>query len=161
MDNDFDSVSWQNEADSDNSRPTTSQTAASDEVYGSNASGKRKASSNSQQAGRNADNVDLAGIGSGRLDCTVDTPLKENDGSKDTYVSYLVTTHVCVQFLWQFLRPIEKLTKTTRPISRRSRNQSSKYGVVSQTSYSYTKSFASNILNALCLRCQTSTRWNM
>ena len=41
-----------------------------------------------------ADDVDLAGIGGGRLDCTVDTPLKENDGTKDAYVSYLVTTQV-------------------------------------------------------------------
>ncbi|KAM3510444.1 hypothetical protein MY11210_005897 [Beauveria gryllotalpidicola] len=27
------------------------------------------------------------------LDCTVGTPLKENDGSKDAFVSYLITTH--------------------------------------------------------------------
>ena len=28
------------------------------------------------------------------LDCTVGTPIKENDGSKDAFVSYLITTHV-------------------------------------------------------------------
>lgn len=28
------------------------------------------------------------------LDCTVSEPLKENDGSKDTFVSYLITTNV-------------------------------------------------------------------
>ncbi|KAJ3485893.1 hypothetical protein NLG97_g6728 [Lecanicillium saksenae] len=27
------------------------------------------------------------------LDCTVGTPIKENDGSKDAFVSYLITTH--------------------------------------------------------------------
>ena len=66
-------------------------------VYGTNASGKRKARESINQAGPQADAVDLAGIGDGRLDCTVDTPLKENDGTKDAYVSYLVTTRVCHQ----------------------------------------------------------------
>lgn len=46
------------------------------------------------QAGDHADGVDLAGIGDGTLECTVDTPLKENDGTKDAYVSYLITTNV-------------------------------------------------------------------
>ena len=92
MENDFDNVSWQNEPEGDNSRPNTSQ---SDYKPGSSA--KRKAGSGSAQAGHQADNVDLAGIGGGSLDCKVDTPLKENDGTKDAYVSYLVTTHVCLR----------------------------------------------------------------
>ncbi|KAI9794164.1 MAG: intercellular trafficking and secretion [Peltula sp. TS41687] len=41
----------------------------------------------------NADPFDLAGVGNGRLDCTVDSPQKENEGTKDAFVSYLVTTH--------------------------------------------------------------------
>lgn len=49
------------------------------------------------QAGHLADRVDLGGIGDGRLECTVEAPLKENDGTKDAYVSYMVTTHVCLQ----------------------------------------------------------------
>lgn len=54
--------------------------------------------SSEPQAGEQADNVDLAGIGrEGMIEVTVDTPLKENDGTKDAYVSYLVTTHVCQQ----------------------------------------------------------------
>ncbi|PWI73061.1 hypothetical protein PCL_10076 [Purpureocillium lilacinum] len=32
-------------------------------------------------------------LGGDRLECTVGTPLKENDGSKDAFVSYLITTH--------------------------------------------------------------------
>ncbi|KAK5992418.1 Sorting nexin-4 [Cladobotryum mycophilum] len=28
-----------------------------------------------------------------RLDCTVNSPIKENDGTKDAFVSYLITTH--------------------------------------------------------------------
>ncbi|RMZ79371.1 hypothetical protein DV738_g3366, partial [Chaetothyriales sp. CBS 135597] len=40
------------------------------------------------------DATDLTGISrDGVLEVTVDTPLKENDGTKDAYVSYLVTTH--------------------------------------------------------------------
>lgn len=50
------------------------------------------------QAGPLADAVDLAGIGDGVLECQVDSPLKENDGTKDAYISYLVTTHVCFLF---------------------------------------------------------------
>ena len=95
MDNDFDSVSWQNETEADASRPSTAESRPSEDRYGSSASGKRKATGGSAQAGDAADGVDLAGIGDGRLDCKVNTPLKENDGTKDAYVSYLVTTEVC------------------------------------------------------------------
>ena len=95
MDNDFDSVSWQNESEGNVSRPTA---AARPDIQNSrNNSGlnvKRRLSSNVQQAGSNADAVDLGGIGDGRLECIVDTPLKENDGTKDAYVSYLVSTQV-------------------------------------------------------------------
>ena len=95
MEDDFDSVSWQNERASDTSRPIAANTSESgDPEYGANARGTRKASPSSNQAGSQADAVDLAGIGEGRLDCTVDTPHKENEGTKDAYVSYLVTTKV-------------------------------------------------------------------
>jgi hypothetical protein len=40
------------------------------------------------------DPLDLAGTGGGTLECTVTSPIKENDGTKDVFVSYLVTTHV-------------------------------------------------------------------
>ena len=95
MDNDFDSVSWRNDPDGDSSRPGMGGSSQPEEtIYGANSSGKRKANHGSTQAGTDADAVDLAGIGDGRLDCSVDTPLKENDGTKDAYVSYLVTTTV-------------------------------------------------------------------
>jgi len=89
MDNDFDSVSWQNETEETSSSAPLPQTEGR-----SGLGGRRKSSSNTPQAGRNADAVDLAGVGDGRLDCSVDSPLKENDGTKDAYVSYRVTTHV-------------------------------------------------------------------
>ena len=96
MDNDFDSVSWQNdEAETESSRPnSTITTEPGDPVYGANASGKRKVSRSPHQAGSQADAVDLAGVGEATLDLKVDSPLKENDGTKDAYISYLVTTHV-------------------------------------------------------------------
>jgi hypothetical protein len=60
----------------------------------------RRSSSTSMQAGRDADDLDLAGVGTATLECTVTQPMKENDGTKDAYVSYLVTTHVwCLQAL--------------------------------------------------------------
>lgn len=94
---DFDNVSWRQDPESDISRPTTSGT--DDEpshAVGHDANGKRRMSSGHEepQAGPLADPVDLAGIGDGMLECRVDSPLKENDGTKDAYISYLVTTHV-------------------------------------------------------------------
>lgn len=96
---DFDSVSWRNDPDSDNSRPTTSGTDT-EEQHGFNydVNGKRRMRSahDEPQAGVLADAIDLAGIGDGVLECNVSSPLKENDGTKDAYVSYLVTTNVSV-----------------------------------------------------------------
>ena len=90
---DFHSVSWQNEPDSEPPRPTN---VTHNELDGGNGrpgvNGRR--SSSTQQAGRDADAVDLGGIGGGRLDCIVDKPMKESDGTKDAYVSYLVSTNV-------------------------------------------------------------------
>ena len=93
----FNSVTWERgespEEQSD-PRPTTPSRNSSTLPIRSS-SGKRKQSSPDEaQAGPNADGVDLGGIGDGVLECTVDTPMKENDGTKDAYVSYLVTTHV-------------------------------------------------------------------
>ena len=99
---DFDSVSWRNDPDSDLSRPTTSGTDA-EEPQGLNydTNGKRRMSSahDEPQAGPLADPIDLAGIGDGLLECEVSSPLKENDGTKDAYISYLITTQVGGFFL--------------------------------------------------------------
>ena len=46
------------------------------------------------QAGPNADAIDLAGVGQGQLVTAVSDPMTENDGTKDAFVSYLVTTEV-------------------------------------------------------------------
>lgn len=92
---DFDSVSWQRDVEDHENQPST-HTYSGESVLPHRSTGSRRRSSGGSepQAGENADAVDLAGIGDGVLECTVDTPLKENDGTKDAYVSYLVSTHV-------------------------------------------------------------------
>ena len=93
---DFDDVSWRNDSHptQDSGLGTSLNKDENQQSDSSGLNGKRKASSSHQQAGDNADAVDLAGIGDGRLDCRVDSPMKENEGTKDVYVSYLVTTDV-------------------------------------------------------------------
>lgn len=89
---DFDSVQWRREDD----RPASPEAAKSPPAK-LKSNGKRRQSGTHRGAppDRNADAVDLAGIGkAGYLECTVDAPQKENDGTKDAFVSYLVTTHV-------------------------------------------------------------------
>lgn len=95
MDNDFDDVAWRND-DSDPSRPNTAgSTDQRDRISNPKPNGKLKGPEFVPQAGEAADATDLAGIGEqGRLDCIVSSPLKEHDGTKDAYVSYLVTTDV-------------------------------------------------------------------
>ncbi|KAL9602178.1 MAG: hypothetical protein Q9219_002042 [cf. Caloplaca sp. 3 TL-2023] len=94
MDNDFDSVSWRDE-DGDSSRPNTAGPGRNQDADPTpKSNGRRRARSPVPQAGEGAEAVDVAGIGEqGRLDCTVSSPLKEHDGTKDAYVSYLVTTN--------------------------------------------------------------------
>ena len=94
---DFDSVSWRNGPDSDNSQPATAESDVEETQRSSrDVNGKRRMSSSGKesQAEPLVNTMDLTGIGDGILECTVDTPLKENDGTKDAYVSYLITTHV-------------------------------------------------------------------
>ena len=96
MDNDdFDNVSWRNEPSNDDSRPQTSSSVQSPSNQHAGSRSRRRTSHGQPQAGQDADAVDLAGIGEyGRLDCVVGSPLKENDGTKDAYISYSVTIQV-------------------------------------------------------------------
>lgn len=74
------------------------------------------ASSSEPQAGDNADAIDLAGIGpAGTLECTVDSPMKENDGTKDAYVSYKITTHVCTSLVWCWAVELTVCSQISRP----------------------------------------------
>ncbi|TVY87352.1 Sorting nexin [Lachnellula willkommii] len=90
MDNDdFANVSWQ--SDHAAHEPASSIGSPGAAVEDQENTGSRRHTEG--PLGTNADALDLAGVGEGVLECTVTSPLKENDGSKDAYVSYLVTTN--------------------------------------------------------------------
>jgi sorting nexin-4 len=91
---DFDSVSWQRGTAvmEHPQNPVAAPMPNETTLPTRSASGRRKSSE--PQAVPHADGVDLGGIGDGVLECTVDTPLKEAAGTKDAYISYLVTSHV-------------------------------------------------------------------
>ncbi|KAK5071789.1 intercellular trafficking and secretion [Lithohypha guttulata] len=95
----FDSVQW-DRADQTASSPTGPEFEESSLPH--RPAGNRRTSTASSerepQAGENADAIDLAGIGEeGTLDCVVGSPRKENDGTKDAYVSYEILTQTDFQ----------------------------------------------------------------
>ncbi|RMD41605.1 hypothetical protein DV735_g3550, partial [Chaetothyriales sp. CBS 134920] len=99
----YDSVQWERGSDpphqassSSSAFPETRTSLPSRPAPGQNGAGsgldEQRGSAAAHDNGGEA--VDLTGISrDGVLEVTVDTPLKENDGTKDAYVSYLVTTH--------------------------------------------------------------------
>ncbi|KAG4431539.1 intercellular trafficking and secretion [Cadophora sp. M221] len=90
---DFANISWQNDPAGHGGRPVvTSPGGEAEDDGSSNTNGKRRGSGAGPLV-RHADAMDLAGVGEGVLECTVTQPIKENDGTKDAYVSYLVTTN--------------------------------------------------------------------
>jgi len=93
---DFDSVSWQRGPVAEHTAvPIPVPLPTENTLPTRSASGRRTMSQSSEpQAGPDAEGVDLGGVGDGILECTVDTPLKEAGGTKDAYISYLITTHV-------------------------------------------------------------------
>ncbi|PUU81153.1 hypothetical protein B9Z19DRAFT_972387 [Tuber borchii] len=76
----FNSIQWRNTSDDEEEEPS-SHPSASDFPNGEE-----------PQAGRNADKIDIAGVGNGTLETKVSDPQTENEGTKDAFVSYLVTT---------------------------------------------------------------------
>lgn len=135
---DFDSVSWRNENENNTTRPPPKEPSHETTLPTRISNGKRRLSSQHKhheaQAGTLAEPVDLGGIGDGILECTVDSPLKESDGTKDAYVSYLITTTVGSPFLSR--QSFLWLTAVFRPTSNRSRNPNSLSEDDSQISYS-------------------------
>lgn len=90
---DFNDVSWQSPPRGNtDGAGGSSAGAAAGEAQPSHA---ERIADGTEEAPRE-DPLDNAGIGNGSLECTVTAPLKEGDGSKDSYVSYLVTTNVCI-----------------------------------------------------------------
>ena len=95
--NGFDSVSWPRDPETNLpvEPPSAGFPPTRNDLPDRTRSSRSLSRTTEPQAGENADAVDLAGVGAdGVLECTVDTPLKESDGTKDAYVSYLITTHV-------------------------------------------------------------------
>ena len=95
--NDFDSVSWPRDQQHEPAQSPAVEPNLSETSLPSPPINPRRSMSghNERQAGEDADGVDLAGLGdNGFIECTVETPQKENDGTKDAYVSYLITTNV-------------------------------------------------------------------
>ena len=90
----FATVSWERDerAEAPDSGMTSPRVDVEGGIGSGNSNGKRRGSGG--QLGHNPDALDMAGVGEATLECTVTNPIKENDGSKDAYVSYLVTTHV-------------------------------------------------------------------
>lgn len=87
----FSSISWTEHADDPTADPIPS--AGQRDQHSGEASG----------AGPRRRDHDPHGLGSEKLECTVGSPLKENDGSKDAFISYLITTHVSVILYVEFL----------------------------------------------------------
>lgn len=82
-DNDnFSSVSWSEPA-ADN-QPDTLPSTPGDSI---------KPSMSGEAASAGAGH-DARTVGEEKLDCTVGSPVKENDGTKDAFISYLITTNV-------------------------------------------------------------------
>jgi sorting nexin-4 len=92
MDQDnFSNISWHSEQEAG---AAASNTAASSHDVGS----PEYPGSGARAGGRTVEGEDAnlePAHGGEILECVVSSPNKENDGSKDAYVSYLITTHVC------------------------------------------------------------------
>lgn len=89
---DFASVSWQNSPRNIISRRNTAtSTDGGEHAGGSSHNGMPKTTGS---APLNEDPLDTASVGGATLECTVNSPIKENDGTKDVFVSYLITTNV-------------------------------------------------------------------
>lgn len=73
----------------------------------------------------------------GRLETTVDTPVKELPGTKDSYVSYLVSTKVSFRRCSLVQLVVHILTRNASPTSNRSNAPNSAFAGVSQTSFFY------------------------
>jgi hypothetical protein len=164
---DFDSVSWRNESESNEPRQDAPAPSQETILPTRISNGKRRPSSQHQhhepQAGHLAQPVDLGGIGDGVLECTVDSPLKENDGTKDAYVSYLINTTVGLSF-WS--RLVDSFLSTNRrlafrPISNHFRNPNSLSEGASQISSSCGRPFIANTQHAQYPHYLRRITWRM
>jgi sorting nexin-4 len=87
--NDFSNVSWHSEQNAGDSQAAPS--GATDPSAAGPATPDFEASRQEARQERKNDPGHTGEI----LECIVSEPHKENDGTKDAYVSYLITTNVC------------------------------------------------------------------
>jgi sorting nexin-4 len=83
----FSNISWHSDANPHNTEGAGSSSAAQDALAPDSENGTQEGEPQLEQ-------LDPAGLGGEILECTVSEPHKENDGTKDAYVSYLITTNV-------------------------------------------------------------------
>ena len=157
MDNDFDSVSWKDEHDDDGLEGITGESSTA--VHDIN--GKRRASSGGHVDTPDDEHGDIAGFEDGVLECTVGAPLKENDGTKDAYISYLVTTHVRHPHRTILVRTWLTVDELRRPTSSPSSALISLSVDALQTFITFTNPSFNSIQRAPSHRSRISTRWNM
>jgi len=80
----FSNISWHSDQNPDAAGPSTSH-GRSSHGHSHNRSDDRTGHGHDLEAGHSSGEI---------LECIVSEPHKENDGTKDTYVSYLITTNV-------------------------------------------------------------------
>lgn len=157
MDNDFDSVSWKDEHDDDGLEGATGESS----TRAHNVNGKQRASSGGDLDTADEEPADVMGFEDGVLVCTVGTPLKENDGTKDAYISYLVTTHVRRPHSSLLVETWLTITELCRPTSSPSNAQTSPSVDGLQIFIISIKPSSNSIRHALSHPFQINTRWNM
>lgn len=160
---DFDRVSWRHDNTSDSSRPTSSGTGIIDSFESHDINGKQPANPLTEEDDGTVHPPDLSTLGFGNgmdgvMECTVGSPLKENNGTKDAYISYLVTTHVCRSSL---INRIWGANQPYRPISSRSSVPTFPCVDGSLISITYTERSIVNIQHAQSRHCQISSAWSM
>ncbi len=163
----FSNVSWSSDrpAGASSSGGGAAQEAL-DPGYGDSREPPQEQQQQQQQAPvPSFDRLDTAGLGSETLECTVSSPLAENEGTRDQFISYLVTTNVCAAEMCSARPPCStwcSLTLTlpypTRsPPSHLSRSPRSRSAAASPTSSSSTRRSAATSRRARCRRSRTSS----
>jgi sorting nexin-4 len=85
----FSNISWNSEQNRDSAGPSTSASHRSPQ-----SPEYSKSRHDGNKAGSPKAHYDASHVGGEILECVVSDPHKENDGTKDAYVSYLITTTV-------------------------------------------------------------------
>ena len=98
--NDFSNVSWHSEQNAGGHQPEPSGASESN-AAGPSTPPDFDASRQEARRERTSDPGHAGEI----LECIVSEPHKENDGTKDAYVSYMITTHVSLPYHHSTLAP--------------------------------------------------------